>query len=485
MSTMLPRVVFSLLATFTASTLCAQGIEDVLVIGSRKGNDYHKISRGGEVLKVQASKPSTSVRGANRAPDGKIWVVNFIQATLTILKPDLSVFSHLTSLPGYPSSVAFSRMSKTGTYATYVVLNNTNQVLVFDQNAQMLNMLSIMPTPPFGDRALGCNMDVLGNLWVGIRGRSAGSLYKLNTQTMQFSGPYKFPALAANLGGQVYGSTGLRVYTMGDGSRDVFEFDLNGKFLRQASLSTVGTGGVGEAAIDLNGMMWVPDWRNGSLYQFNTVSMTTVRIHQDSRLRSTIGCAIDGEGGIWVIDRSTTPSLAYKYNQNGRIEQYAPVGTNTSNSGDFTGYSYANVVDPNGDNDGDGETNRSELKNGTNPFNAQSNSALSLRMDGTQYISQTVRFTLARRNLSTLPALIAFGLRANPPISAPIFTGKLMINPALLLVATVGSTSATKPLNFYLPLPNNPALRGIPLMFQGMALDKTFVMSDGEGFVIR
>ena len=150
----------------------------------------------------------------------------------------------------------------------------------------------------------------------------------------------------------------------------------------------------------------------------------------------------------------------------------------------------AHIVEPGADNDGDGETNGDELKNGTNPFEAQSSSAVSMRILGPQFVGQTFEVRLDR--LTTLPApfLLFLGARAKVPIAAPgVFKGLLHVDLATVLPVVAGIVSPAQPFTLKVPVPNDTNLAGLAVMMQAVLQDATskptLRMSDPEPFVIQ
>jgi len=203
-----------------------------------------------------------------------------------------------------------------------------------------------------------------------------------------------------------------------------------------------------------------------------------------------LSIAIDGEGGIWVIQRPGTTSQVLRFTRSFTLETFAPVGTNTQGLDDFTGYAYAHIVDPNGDNDGDGEANLQELKNGTNPFHPESYSRSDLDLTGAQFQGQKLTMSLARSVIPPAPGLLFLGLRGKTPLRVPgVFGGTFEVDLSTFLPLISGIVLQTTPLTLTIPLPNDNALVGKPLLGQGLVVDSTLSpqirMTESADFTIH
>src|SRR5690606_3396793 len=93
-------IALTLLAT---STLVAQ--ERGYWIANRASSDIMEVSPWGSVL--QRIDMGTNLRSAHVAPDGKVWVVRFIQTTLDIVDPTTGSITNTTSTLGSPYDIAF------------------------------------------------------------------------------------------------------------------------------------------------------------------------------------------------------------------------------------------------------------------------------------------------------------------------------------------------------------------------------------------
>src|SRR5690606_23525501 len=72
---------------------------------NRTSGDVMKVALSGEVLTTATL--GNSLRGAHVAPDGKLWVVRFIQANFDILSPDGTVIASPAFSHGSPYDIAF------------------------------------------------------------------------------------------------------------------------------------------------------------------------------------------------------------------------------------------------------------------------------------------------------------------------------------------------------------------------------------------
>jgi hypothetical protein len=119
-------------------------------------------------------------------------------------------------------------------------------------------------------------------------------------------------------------------------------------------------------------------------------------------------------------------------------------------------------VAPIGDMDGDGDLNLQEILAGTSPTNASSDGIFSVHTAGTTQIGNTPTIEIS----STALWVLGYAAGLVPPTPVPGFSGKLLLNPGLLLTTSTGIGSASIPL----AIPNTSTLQGYELFLQGIVL---------------
>src|SRR5688572_5441188 len=86
--------------------LCMPALaQETFWIANRASSDIMQISAWGSVL--QRVPTPTTLRHAVTAPDGKVWIVRFIQATFDIYDPVANTMTPIASPAGSISNIAF------------------------------------------------------------------------------------------------------------------------------------------------------------------------------------------------------------------------------------------------------------------------------------------------------------------------------------------------------------------------------------------
>jgi hypothetical protein len=147
----------SALIAFAAAPLAAQ---EHYWIGNRGSVDAMKISSCGT---VDQTVPLTSVRSAHVAPDGKIWIVRFIQPQFDILNPDGTPFVTASASLGNPFDIAFDKNG-------HAWVSGGSGVEQFDSAGVSLAAFPLPAAAP-----LGISVDADGNTPWPARRRSMGA----------------------------------------------------------------------------------------------------------------------------------------------------------------------------------------------------------------------------------------------------------------------------------------------------------------------
>ena len=155
----------STLAAALLSPLPAQDL-DTYWQANRKSKDVTKISACGEVLlTVDLSKniptgqtSSAELRSAHMAPDGKVWVVNFIRPYFTLLDSKGKILLNVnTNSGGRPFTIAFDKAGNA------FISNPGRNVEMYDKNGKYVKEFKI------GGVALGLTIDSNGQIWAAHR----------------------------------------------------------------------------------------------------------------------------------------------------------------------------------------------------------------------------------------------------------------------------------------------------------------------------
>ncbi|MDO8349025.1 MAG: hypothetical protein Q7T30_02225, partial [Planctomycetota bacterium] len=127
-------------------------------IANRASSDIMKISAWGSVL-ARIAMPTT-LRSAHVAPDGKVWVVRFIQGTFDIVDPVANTITPVPSTLGSPYSIAFDAQGNGW-------VSGGTGVQQFTPNGTPIQAFPLTATSP-----LGITIDGAGNKWIAHLSRS-------------------------------------------------------------------------------------------------------------------------------------------------------------------------------------------------------------------------------------------------------------------------------------------------------------------------
>lgn len=454
---MKPRLTTSALGLIIVSTLglTPSSAQETYWIANRRTNDIQEVDSGGVTLR---SIPlSSNLRSAHRAPDGKVWVIRFIQSSFDIVDPATGIIATFSHPGGSAYQVTFDR-------AGHAWMTAGSTVAEYDANGGFVNSYTVPAN------ALGITVDSVGNKWVAHRTAPA-SVSRIDATTGAVtvhafgSSTAMLPvSIIADYRGFASGQPS-HVWVIGDSSGDVGEFDDQGNFIALHSTPLSSLSGI---TFDLNGQVWVNN-RSGVVLALDT----TGAIVQQFALGVTdsLGLATDFMGRIWVTDRITfscsappCPPCEVKRIDptTGVVEVPALTGYGTQ-SAMSTMFAHATVVDPLGDLDGDGNVNIFEIINGTMPNDPQSN-ALHIGTTGSSQVGGLVRVDTLSLTPSTSSVLFSSGAAAPTTIGGIGGTFQMALP---ILVATPVTANSS---SLALPLPLDPGLAGVELFVQGLVL---------------
>lgn len=452
-------------AALLAPSLAAQGpIDDAMWYAARQGRTLTKVSACGDTQQsVDLSSLGRDLSQVARAPDGKLWVVNFITGTMTILDRNGGFIRDVTT-SGSAVAIAFDKAGNA--YVSY----NTNNIDVFDANANLLRSHTLGAA-----NGQGLAIDKAGRVWVAHR-TSPGNVSVIDpatnmVQTIPMTTSMQPTKILADNPGITQPS---RIWVIGDTGNTVAQIDA-------ATVSVVmnhpvgpTSGFYGGITLAGDGMLWISRLRivggtaPGEIYKVDPSNgnvLLTVPLGPEP-----IGMATDSFGRPWVVNRITfsgpTPSEAQRLNQQtGAVEVRTPVGIGAYNVLDPNGFLHAFVVDELGDADADGVPNFVECTSRSSPYDPQSTQNLSLVTLGTTSIGSTPQLAGTGAAANTLT--LAFATKRHAGFSIPGLTGQIRLDPSQVLPIAV--TVPALPFTSSLAIPNDPTLVGFVLHIQGVA----------------
>jgi streptogramin lyase len=447
------------LLAFAAAAAATAHAQETYWIANRASLDIMELSPWGSIR--DRIDMNTALRSAHVAPDGKVWVVRFIQGTFDIVNPTTRSITPVPA-PGNPFDVAFDAQGTAWMTAGTVVAN-------FDANGVLIQTYALAAPAP-----LGIAIDPAGNKWIAHRTNPA-SVSKIDPSGTVTNHPLSgAPAtflpvrVAPDFRGLLQPS---HIWVVGDGPSHLFELDDNGTTLNMYLPPATALANI---AVAPNGNLWLGN-TGGTLLEIdrNNGSVLSTFVQSPS---SVLGLAFDLGGKLWATQRLTFSGVGPPCEvrridpATGSIEVpgvlqyggYSGIGTQSALS---TPYNYALVVAPFADDDGDGEVNFAEVMQATNPRDALSNSKFHAQSTGITRIGNTPTI-----DVTTPPTtfwMMAFGFGLVAPGSGytdPTITGEFRLNPALILpvnLSGIGNTSIP------FPIPNSPVFTGMEFFMQG------------------
>ena len=451
---------FRVIAAFS---VIAVGVaaQDSIWQGNRFSSDLHEISPCGEVVnRIDLTSNGFNLRSAHKAPDGKIWVVNFITPTFTIINPDGTGLMNVTYGLGSPYAIAFDA-------AGNAWIAGGTGVEQYDPNGTLLVSVPL----PLG-APLGVTIDVFGTVWVAHRLNPNPSLSRIV--------PGAVPTVTTHLvQGPMGGTTRMQpvsvvadqrglgtdshIWTIGDGSGEIAEFDAAGNWLN-TYLVAVG-GNLTGLTVGPTGNLWCGDFRNGNIYEID--SLTGMVVNTFMSPPNVLGLEFDSFGRMWSTSRVSfsgpVPSEVRRIDTaTGALEVPALVGAGAGSNAS-SGWHHALVVNANGDPDLDGIPSILEIQNGTSPYDAQSNSNVHLLVGGNTMIgSATADLTITMSD----PLAVANIVLANDVVApgsgvtVPGISGEVRLDVGTLIMPPLFFLSITGSAAIPIALPNDPLLIG-------------------------
>lgn len=455
----MPKSTALVLAAIVTLPLHAQ---ESMWIANRQSSDIMEVSLCGQLLNTVPV--GTNLRRLKVAPDGKIWVIKFIQPTFDIRNPDGSLFLTLTAAMGNPYDVAFDASG-------HAWVSGGTGVEEFDANGVSLATYPMPAAAP-----LGITIDVAGNKWIAHRIAAPGSVSRIDGAT----GVVTNHVLPANstiqpttvlADSRLFGSDS-HIWVVGDGGNTLAEFDINGNALNAYN---VGVTGLSSLAVSPSGDIYAGNFSNGQIHRVDPSSGAVLNTFFNAP--ATLGVAFDSFGRLWATARNPTPSLSEVRRLNpatGALEVPVVLGLGTQSS-ISTGFDFAFVVDPQGDADGDGEPNLIEILNGTSPYDAQSNSAHSLLAAGPTSIGSTFTLSIAAAPSTITGLAVAASSLPPPGLGFGGVGGVLWLDPGTIFYVGASPFLFILTGSAVLPvaIPNDPGVAGTVLHAQGLSTTVT------------
>jgi streptogramin lyase len=425
-------------------------------IANRNSSDITQVSLCGEVL--QTVPIGTNLRRLKVAPDGKLWVIKFIQGTFDIRNPDGTLFLTVTASLGNPYDVAFD-------VAGHAWVSGGSGVEEFDANGIPVATYPLPISAP-----LGITIDVAGNKWIAHRVAPPGSISRIDGSGVVTS--YALPPTSVIQPTQVMADTrgfgtDSHIWVVGDSGNTLAEFDMAGNALNAYA---VGTTGLSSLALSPTGDIWIGNYSNGQILQVDPATGNVLNTLLNTP--TTLGVAFDSFNRLWATTRQPTgtPSEVRRLDSvtgNADVPVMVGMGTQSDLS---SRHHFALVVNGSGDEDGDSEANLIELLNGTSPYDAQSNNRNSILATGPTAIGSTFTLQIVAAPSSTTSIAIASSLLPAPGISLPGVTGNLWLDPTTIVFFGTSPFIITVPGFVPLPVPIalDPGLIGTVISAQGL-----------------
>lgn len=448
------------LAALSAGALAmAAHAQEEYWIANRGSIDLSKVSQIGEVT-ATVPVPTTGLRSAHVAPDGKVWVVRFIQSTVDIYNADGTPNTTITTSLGSAFDIAFDANG-------HAWISGGSGVEEFDANGNSVNTYVLPTSAP-----LGITIDAAGNKWIANRVGPPGVLSEIDVNGTIST--YPLPATSLIQPTRCYadrrGLTGTsHVWIVGDGAGELVDFDPttgpNGTFMVH-TLDPNGNLGSLVADVDPATLtaqhVYVGDFRNGNIFVFDIASSTwptPISVAPD-----VIGINLDGFGRVWATSRGLTQVIRLDP-VTLATEEMATVGSGVQASLS-TRWDHATTVDPLGDLDGDGDPNFVELLAGSSPFDGCSTTTGGLAVNDSAMIGFPTSLLSQAPSMGINILYFSF-TKAPAPITIAGIGCTLQLDPAGLLPVAFPVHNTT---TLNLSVPANPSLAGQILYVQAVNL---------------
>jgi streptogramin lyase len=436
-------------------------------IANRASSDIMRITSFGKVLERVATP--TTLRSCTTAPDGKVWIVRFGNATIDIYDPATQTLSTALSQLGSPFQIAFDATGNAW-------VSGGTGVQQFTAAGVFVQSYPLTATAP-----LGITVDADGNKWIAHRATLA-SVSRIDpagvVTNYPIVGTTMLPvSVVADFRGLL---TSSRIWVIGDSAGQLAELDVNGATI---GVYPLGFTVASSITFDRSGYIWVGgtggqlariDPANGSVLNTYTYTPGPISMATDSlgRLRATARVTFSGAGPACETRRIDPATGAIEEPGILTFGGFNAAGTQTAVS---TPFQYSLVVAPFGDLDGDGEANFAEIQAGTSPIDATSTSNFRVETFGVTAINNapTVQVQAAPSTLW----VVGYALALTTPTPVPGFGGLLRIDPTTLVNTTAGVGNNSTPI----PVPNDPTLAGFEFFVQGVTVGATLDFQNVSG----
>lgn len=246
---MLRHSLAAALLALPASLVC----QETYWIANRASNDLMQVTAWGSVLR--RVDMGTSLRSAHTAPDGKVWVVRFIQSTFDIYDPATNTITPVPFSLGSPYFIAFDNQGTAW-------VSGGSGVEQYAANGTSIQAIPLAVTAP-----LGICVDTMGNKWIAHR-TTPPSVSRIDPSNNVTNFPLVGTAsgflpvgITADFRGFVQPS---HIWVTGDSASNLVELDDQGNTLNAYTLPG---SNFGSPVFDLNGDIWVGSFGNGQLLQ--------------------------------------------------------------------------------------------------------------------------------------------------------------------------------------------------------------------------
>ena len=473
-----------LLSFFSLLSGAHAQFDDAMWIAARFGRTLTKLSASGQVLAmVDVSSNGFDLSRIARAPNGDLWIINFITPTMTIADRNGQNLNNinLASL-GSPTNIVFDKAG-----IAWATFNGAGIVGRFAPNGTLLNTIPTPGTP------LEITIDNQGFVWVGHRVNAPSRITKIDPITFATQIFY-FPTGSRTLGGNIMAdSPGIvgksRIWSGGDSGNELVTFDDQGNVLNTMGLGTVSTAGINGMTLDSKGNVWVVHFRTGTnkgeVYCVDRNNYAILQTISDGP--EPISVSTDSYGRVWYMNRVSfsgpQPSEIRRIDRTNMnlFEVTAPCGVGAYNPSDPNGFLRAFVTDPLGDFDNDSMLNITECQNGTSPYDPQSNGDVHILTQGKTAIGNTATLEL-KSNFVPHPIAVAFAPSAGYSIPIPSIGGKFRLDPTTMYPFTI---SPMAPGSVPFPIPNSATLIGYILHMQALTVVPTAQFSNDTAFVVQ
>lgn len=446
---------FGIAAVALASVVVAQ---DPYWVANRNSNTLSLVRPWGSV--GQTVTTATALRRVVVAPDGKLWVVRFIQSQFDIHDAAGVLLTTVTNPTGSVYDVAFDKFG-------HAWVSGGTQVHEYDANGVLQPTLY----PLAATAGLGISVDADGNKWIAHR-VSPGVLSRIDAVTgVVTSYPVSATAMLPTVAYADYRGVGVssHVWVIGDSSGLVAEFDATGTQLNTYSSTLTSIASFAQDAV--TGDYFIGSFGSGGIARMTAAGVVTGVIANGG---PCLGLNFDSFGRLLSTTRFTAPVLSevrrWDVTSN-TLEVITAVGLGTQSPAS-TRRDFALIVDPLGDADGDVIPNANEILAGTSPWDPQSNALTSLNTVGPTASGSTFGISVLQ-SVGGATAIGASTGTTSPGLTLPGIAGALFLDTGLFLLDPV----TLSPILFtlygptVLPITIPAGLGGTLVFLQGLTVD--------------